>query len=70
MTGPIARGDSGTVKKHLAALDNIDPDITKLYRELGLNTIPIAIGKGKLDKSQAEDIERILKQPILQPECE
>ncbi|MDD3678575.1 MAG: DUF2520 domain-containing protein [Dehalococcoidales bacterium] len=70
LTGPIARGDSGTVKKHLAALDNIDPDITKLYRELGLNTIPIAIGKGKLDKSQAEDIERILKQPILQPECE
>ncbi len=69
LTGPIARGDSGTVKKHLTALDKIDPDITGLYRELGLNTIPIAIKKGKLNKSQAEDIERILKQPILQPEC-
>ncbi|MDD4924481.1 MAG: DUF2520 domain-containing protein [Dehalococcoidales bacterium] len=62
LTGPIARGDSGTINKHLTALDNINPNITKLYRELGLNTIPIAIEKGKLNKSQAEDIEQILKQ--------
>jgi predicted short-subunit dehydrogenase-like oxidoreductase (DUF2520 family) len=61
LTGPIAREDSGTIKKHLTALDNINPDITKLYRELGLNTIPIAMEKGKLNVSQAKEIAGILE---------
>ncbi len=64
LTGPIARGDSGTIKKHLTALDKINPDITKLYRELGLNTIPIAMEKGKLNVSQAEEIAGILEHSI------
>ena len=64
LTGPIARGDLGTIKKHITALDNIDPDITKLYRELGLNTIPIALEKGKLNISKAKEIEDILGHSI------
>ena len=63
LTGPIARGDSGTVRKHLAALDNMDPKTAKLYRELGSNTIPIAVEKGKLNKSQAKVLQQMLKQP-------
>ena len=61
LTGPIARGDSGTINKHITALDKIDCDITKLYRELGLHTIPIAVEKGKLNLLQAEEIEQILE---------
>ena len=64
LTGPIARGDSGTINKHITALDKINPDITKLYRELGLHTIPIAIEKGKLNAFQAEEIEGILEHSI------
>lgn len=64
LTGPIARGDSGTISKHLTALDKIAPDIADLYRELGFNTIPIAIDKGKLNAFQAEEIELILEHSI------
>ena len=54
LTGPISRGDIGTVGKHLAALDVAAPEIAKTYRELGRQTIPIALAKGKIDQPRAE----------------
>ncbi|MBN1862380.1 MAG: DUF2520 domain-containing protein [Dehalococcoidales bacterium] len=62
LTGPIARGDSGTIKKHLAALERVSPDTLSSYRELGLKTIPIALAKGKINESQAKELEAALKQ--------
>ena len=53
LTGPIARGDSGTVKKHLAALENEIPELVATYRELAEKTIPIALAKGRIDSVQA-----------------
>ncbi len=61
LTGPIARGDSGTVKKHLAALEKAAPDILPAYRELGRQTIPIARAKGRINGRQAQELEDILK---------
>lgn len=61
LTGPIARGDSGTIKKHLNALRTAVPDILPAYRELGLQTIPIALAKGKIGPEQALALEHILK---------
>jgi len=40
LTGPIARGDTETVKKHIAALQKEAPDALSVYCELGLQTIP------------------------------
>jgi predicted short-subunit dehydrogenase-like oxidoreductase (DUF2520 family) len=68
LTGPIARGDTGTIKRHLAALDAIDPELTRLYRELGINTIPVALEKGRLDIRQAKEMEDILGYSIRQTE--
>ena len=62
LTGPIARGDSGTIKKHLYALQKAAPDLLTTYRELGLQTIPIALAKGRINKHQAEELKAILKQ--------
>ncbi len=64
LTGPIARGDTGTIKRHLAALGSIDPELVRLYRELGINTIPIALEKGRLDIKQARELENILGQSL------
>ncbi len=64
LTGPIARGDAGTVKKHLKALDKVDPAVLSTYRELGRQTIPVALAKGKINKQQASELEEILKEPI------
>ncbi|MBI2328874.1 MAG: DUF2520 domain-containing protein [Chloroflexi bacterium] len=62
LTGPIARGDSGTIKKHLNALQKVAPALLSTYRELGLQTIPVALAKGRIGQQQAEELETILKQ--------
>jgi predicted short-subunit dehydrogenase-like oxidoreductase (DUF2520 family) len=62
LTGPIARGDSGTIKKHIKALQAASPDLLPLYRELGLKTIPVAIAKGIIDDKQANELEAVLKE--------
>ncbi|MFC1970417.1 Rossmann-like and DUF2520 domain-containing protein [Chloroflexota bacterium] len=61
LTGPIARGDAGTIKKHLAALQAKAPAILSTYKDLGLQTIPIALAKEKINQQQASELETILK---------
>lgn len=62
LTGPIARGDSGTVAKHIAALEQSAPGILTTYRELGLQTIPVALAKGRLDEHAAKEMVRLLSE--------
>ncbi|MBA7629356.1 hypothetical protein ES703_36855 [subsurface metagenome] len=63
LTGPITRGDIGTINKHLNALKQTAPHLLPTYRELGRQTIPIALAKGKIDQSRAKELETILGQP-------
>jgi predicted short-subunit dehydrogenase-like oxidoreductase (DUF2520 family) len=62
LTGPIARGDTGTIKKHLEALKKSVPSVLSTYQELGLQTIPIALAKGRIDQAQAKEMETLIKQ--------
>jgi predicted short-subunit dehydrogenase-like oxidoreductase (DUF2520 family) len=62
LTGPIARGDIGTVRKHLDALNKAAPNLLSTYRELGLQTIPIAVAKGRINREQAQELQAILEQ--------
>ncbi len=68
LTGPIARGDTGTIEKHLAALNIKAPGLLSAYRELGLQTIPIAIEKGGIDAGKAGELTAILT-PERKPIC-
>lgn len=65
LTGPIARGDIGTVRKHIEALEKTAPSVLPTYLQMGLKTVPIALAKGKISRNQAEELETILKQPNL-----
>ncbi|MBI2861250.1 MAG: DUF2520 domain-containing protein [Chloroflexi bacterium] len=56
LTGPIARGDLGTVQAHLIALAETTSETAEVYRLLGQHTIPIAQEKGGLD---AENVSRL-----------
>jgi predicted short-subunit dehydrogenase-like oxidoreductase (DUF2520 family) len=62
LTGPIARGDTGTIKKHLEALSQKAPALLSTYQELGRQTVPIALAKGRINKQQALELENILTQ--------
>lgn len=61
LTGPIARGDSGTIKKHLTAINKNLPQYSSLYSSLGLITVNIAQQKGTLNAGQAIIINTLLK---------
>ena len=61
LTGPIARGDSGTIKKHITALNKNLPQYSSLYSSLGLITVKIARQKGTLNAQGAKKINAILK---------
>jgi predicted short-subunit dehydrogenase-like oxidoreductase (DUF2520 family) len=59
LTGPIARGDSRTIGKHLSALSN-DRDLAQVYRAMGEWTVGLAEKKG-LSKPAADSIRKSLK---------
>lgn len=61
LTGPIARGDSGTIRRHVAALREKLPWLLPIYRELGLLTAEIGIEKTSLTSDRANEIKNILK---------
>ena len=61
LTGPIARGDIGTVAKHIKTLHKKAPALMAPYTELGRQTIPIALSKGKIDKKRSIELEKTLK---------
>jgi len=61
LTGPIARGDIGTINKHLDALEQTAPHLLSTYRELGQQTIPIALAKGRINESQAQELQAVLE---------
>jgi len=61
LTGPIARGDIGTINKHLDALEAAAPHLLSTYRELGRQTIPIAAAKGKIDELQVRELRAVLE---------
>jgi predicted short-subunit dehydrogenase-like oxidoreductase (DUF2520 family) len=66
MGGCVARGDIGTIDKHLAALDQRFPCSGELYRELALRTVPLGVERGTLPAARAAEIELLLRQPGLE----
>jgi len=59
LTGPVARGDLGTIRKHLDALEAASPELLSAYRELGHHTIPIALAKGTIDEARAVELKNL-----------
>ena len=61
LTGPIARGDLSTISKHLNTLKSKNPSLFTTYKDLGLQTISVALAKGKIDTDRAEELKALLK---------
>jgi predicted short-subunit dehydrogenase-like oxidoreductase (DUF2520 family) len=60
LTGPIARGDISTVRRHLLALDREAPSLGSLYRELGLRTASIAVSGKSITRQQYAALSDLL----------
>jgi predicted short-subunit dehydrogenase-like oxidoreductase (DUF2520 family) len=61
LTGPIARGDVETIRRHISALEKSHPQSVDIYRALGLKTLPIALAKGRISLETAGEIRAILE---------
>lgn len=60
LTGPIARGDIGTIERHLAALEARAPHLLAAYRALGVQTVPLAEQLGRITAERAEGLRELL----------
>jgi len=61
LTGPIARGDTGTVVKHLVTLKEKYPGALDIYCLLGQYTVKVALEKGTLNPEAAQELEGLLR---------
>jgi predicted short-subunit dehydrogenase-like oxidoreductase (DUF2520 family) len=62
LTGPLVRGDVGTVWRHIQALDRTAPHIGGLYRCLAQGTLPLAQRRG-LTGSAAGELQDTITLP-------
>jgi predicted short-subunit dehydrogenase-like oxidoreductase (DUF2520 family) len=60
LTGPVARGDSGTVASHLAAIEAADPGALPAYLALARLTADRALAAGRLSAGDAERLLDVL----------
>ncbi len=60
LTGPIARGDAGTVATHLATLSEQAPDVVDAYVALGRLTAVRGLAAGTIDVDQASALLDVL----------
>jgi predicted short-subunit dehydrogenase-like oxidoreductase (DUF2520 family) len=60
LTGPVARGDAETVRRHRAALRALDPALDALYAALGRHALRVARERG-LDAGRAGRMGRVLR---------
>jgi predicted short-subunit dehydrogenase-like oxidoreductase (DUF2520 family) len=61
LTGPISRGDAGTIEQHLKVFRDKLPGYLPAYCALGLLTVDLAVAKRSLSPERAEAIRKILR---------
>jgi predicted short-subunit dehydrogenase-like oxidoreductase (DUF2520 family) len=62
LTGPVARGDTGTVRTHLDVLGDADAELAGTYRELAVRTAQRARAAGLLTDGTADDVLTTLRE--------
>ena len=74
LTGPVARGDAGTVAAHLQAIAGAGPDpvpdlsgVAETYRALARATADRALAAGRLTPALAEALLAVLAEPLAEP---
>ena len=61
LTGPVSRGDTEILKKHITALENLDDNYKTLYRNLAHTALLISIERGDISEDKAAEIRELLE---------
>jgi predicted short-subunit dehydrogenase-like oxidoreductase (DUF2520 family) len=59
LTGPVPRGDTGTVARNMAALADVDSDWLEIYRLLGARGLALAEEAG-MDKAALRELRKLV----------
>ncbi|HVL32450.1 MAG TPA: Rossmann-like and DUF2520 domain-containing protein [Actinomycetota bacterium] len=62
LTGPVVRGDTGTVRAHVAALP---PDLLEVYVSNAKRALARAVASGRLDQRAAAKIRDVLEEALV-----
>jgi predicted short-subunit dehydrogenase-like oxidoreductase (DUF2520 family) len=62
LTGPVARGDAGTLRTHLHVLAEVAPDTAEVYRALAERTATRASAAGLLTDAAAGEVRAALRE--------
>jgi predicted short-subunit dehydrogenase-like oxidoreductase (DUF2520 family) len=60
LTGPFVRGDEGTIRAHLAALQRLAPGTLELYLAVARRELAIAVARGDLATDAVGPLVRLL----------
>ena len=60
LTGPVARGDAGTVRAHLEVLAQVAPEVLPSYVAMARLTADRVIASGRLDPDRAGELLEVL----------
>jgi predicted short-subunit dehydrogenase-like oxidoreductase (DUF2520 family) len=61
LTGPIVRGDEKTIQLHLQELEKLRPDLSLVYKVLGLEAVDLALRNGSITREKSERLRKLLK---------
>lgn len=60
LTGPISRGDLGTVEKHVIKIGEIDKGLLEVYKVLGIKTVELAKRTERISVDLGLEMEEVL----------
>ncbi len=60
LTGPLARGDVGTIREHLQALENFNSDLAAMYRTVCLWGLELVEERGDIEADVIEEMRKLL----------
>ena len=60
LTGPLARGDAGTIKQHLQALQTFNSDLAAMYRSACLWGLRLVEERGDVEPGVIEEMRNLL----------
>jgi predicted short-subunit dehydrogenase-like oxidoreductase (DUF2520 family) len=63
LTGPVARGDAGTVASHVEEIGQVAPEVVAVYVALARRTAARALASGRLKATDAEPLLDALSPP-------
>ena len=67
LTGPVARGDLGTLRAHGLALRKDLPHLVPAYAALSVETVRLAVRAGTLAPDRAEDVLGLMERMVTMP---